>query len=84
MQIQAREKYLGSEIDENLAKEVQINCMIVMATVFRKVDFQARERKRGESARGRNMKKYKSLQSFPEEDGALRGKDFTYSGLSKD
>ena len=58
--------------------------MIVMAIVFRKVDLQARERKRGESARGRNMKKYKSLQSFPEEDGALRGKDFTYSGLSKD
>lgn len=55
-----------------------------MALVFRKVDLQARERKRGESARGRNMKKYKSLQSFPEEDGALRGKDFTYSGLSKD
>ena len=56
--------------------------MIVMAIVFRKVDFQARERKRGESARGR--KKYKSFQSFPEEDGALRGKDFTYSGLGKD
>ena len=66
------------------SKEVQINCMIVVAIVFRKVDLQARERKRGESARGRNMNKYKSVQSFPEEDGALRGKDFTYSGLSKD
>ena len=58
--------------------------MIVVAIVFRSFDFQARERKRGESARGRNMKKYKSVQSFPEEDGALQGKDFTYSGLSKD
>ena len=33
--------------------------MIVMAIVFRKVDLQARERKRGESARGRNMKNIK-------------------------
>ena len=58
--------------------------MIVVALFFRKAGLHVRERKRGENARGRNMKKCKSVHSFPEEDGALRGKDFTYSGLSKD
>ena len=58
--------------------------MIVVALFFRKAGLHVRERKRGESARGRNMKKCKSVRSFPVEDGALRGKDFTYSGLSND